>query len=126
MSPTATPVPLNLKSWKSAAPVCAHETHSGAIRQIYHEIHVRPNLGDVHSAKRRRTTPALQWSDVKSKVIADADVAPPAKAAATVKIMSIGASFPTPWSEPEDGERLPSERSGQALFLERSATDRCG
>src|SRR4029077_2311347 len=29
-----------------------------AIRQIHHEIHIRPNLGDVHSAKRRGTTTA--------------------------------------------------------------------
>ena len=29
-----------------------------AISQIYHDMHIRPNLGDVHSAKRRGTTTA--------------------------------------------------------------------
>src|SRR4029077_18210548 len=59
MSPSATPVPLNLKSWKSASPPLRPSNGiRWAIRQIHCDIDVHPILGDCHSAKWGGTTPA--------------------------------------------------------------------
>src|SRR5262245_32441476 len=89
MSPTATPVALNLKSWKSAAPVDAHPTVFGGPLARSTTI-CTPVPTWVTSTVPNGAVPQppvpLQWSDVKSKIIADADVAPPATPAATVRM----------------------------------------
>ena len=59
MSPTTTPVALNLKSWKSAATVCAHETvFGGPLAESTTICTPDPTWVTSHSAKRRRTTTA--------------------------------------------------------------------
>src|SRR5262245_23776369 len=119
MSVTATPVALNLKSWKSAAPVCAHPTvFGGPLAKSTTKCTPVPTW--VTSTVPNGAVPQVpvQWSDVKSKVIADAAVAPPATAATTVNMnvhwRIIFSKLP---GVPRSRDSLALELSGQALLF---------
>src|SRR6476660_8683993 len=87
MSPTPTPVALHLNSWKSAATVCAHGTVFGVtFARSTTKLTFAPTWVTSTVPNGAVPQPPVQWSDVKSKVIADAAVAPPATPAANVRM----------------------------------------
>src|SRR5215510_10949973 len=67
MSPISTPVALNLKSWKFAAPVCAHETPLARSTTI---CTFAPTWVTSTVPNGAVPQPPVQWSDVKSNTIA--------------------------------------------------------
>ena len=71
MSPNATPVPLNLKSWKSAAPVFAHPTvFGGPFARSTTKLTFAPAWVTSTVPNGAVPQPPVQWSDVKLKIMA--------------------------------------------------------
>jgi hypothetical protein len=71
MSPTTTPVALNLKSWKSPAPVCAQLTvFGGPFARSTKKLTFAPAWVTVTVPNGAVPQPPVQWSDVKSNMTA--------------------------------------------------------
>ena len=67
MSPTATPVALNLNNWKSAGPTCAHETvFGGPFARSTTILTFAPAWVTSTVPNGAVPQPPMQWSDVKS------------------------------------------------------------
>src|SRR6478735_925026 len=71
MSPTATPVALNLNNWKSAGPTCAHETvFGGPFARSTTKLTFAPAWVTDTVPNGAVPQPPSQWSDVRSNVTA--------------------------------------------------------